>query len=147
MIPDNLLFTEEHEWLRIVNDDTAIIGITDFAQEQLGDIVSIELPSVDEHVVAGDEFGNLESINASSELYSPVSGQVIEINSELLDQPELINQSPYDDGWMIKIKLEDLSETHGLMDSEAYQYHVNRSDRTEEALHMDEEDLLDEERD
>lgn len=141
MIRDNLLFTEEHEWLRLLEDGTAIIGISDFAQEQLGEVVYVELPSVGERVVAGDEFGSLESVKASSELYCPVSGEVLAVNGTLADNPECVNQSPYDDGWMVKVRLEDLSETHGLMDSEAYAYHIQRSDRTEDAL----DDLDDEE--
>lgn len=141
MIPDNLLFTEEHEWLRLLDDGTALIGITDFAQEQLGEVVFVELPSVGERVVAGDEFGSLESVKASSEMYCPVSGEVLEVNDALAESPEFVNQSPYDDGWMLKVRLEDLSETHGLMDSEAYGYHIQRSDRTEDVL----DDLDDEE--
>ena len=141
MIPDNLLFTEEHEWLRLLEDGTAVIGISDFAQEQLGEVVYVELPSVGERVVAGDEFGSIESVKASSEMYCPVSGEVIAVNETLQDNPEHVNQSPYDDGWMIKVRLDDLSETHGLMDSEAYTFHIQRSDRTEEEL----DDLDDEE--
>ena len=141
MIPDNLLFTEEHEWLRLLEDGTAVIGISDFAQEQLGEVVFVELPSVGERVVAGDEFGSIESVKASSEMYCPVSGEVIAINETLQDNPEHVNQSPYDDGWMIKVRLDDLSETHGLMDSEAYGFHTQRSDRSEDEL----DDLDDEE--
>jgi glycine cleavage system H protein len=141
MIPDNLLFTEEHEWLRLLDDGTAYIGISDFAQEQLGEVVFVELPELGEKVVAGDEFGSIESVKASSEMYCPVSGEVLEVNEALSDSPENVNQSPYDDGWMIKVKLEDLSETHGLMDPEAYAYHIKRSDVDEEVL----DDLDDEE--
>ncbi|MBF0197173.1 MAG: glycine cleavage system protein GcvH [Planctomycetes bacterium] len=141
MIPDNLLFTEEHEWLRVSDEhDYAYIGISDFAQEQLGEIVYVELPEVGDSISAGDEFGSIESVKASSELYSAISGEVIEVNASLADTPEMVNQSPYDDGWMIKVKLDDFSETHGLMDSEAYEYHMQRSERGEEPLdHLDEE--------
>jgi glycine cleavage system H protein len=146
MIQDNLLFTEEHEWLRVIDEETAVMGISDFAQEQLGEIVYVELPEVGQVIVAGDEFGSIESVKASTELYSPVSGEVIEVNSTLAKNPENINQSPYDEGWMVKIKLEDFTETHGLMNPEAYAYHVQRSDRTEDALDIDEEDdMYDEE--
>jgi glycine cleavage system H protein len=141
MIPDNLLFTEEHEWLRLLEDGTALIGISDFAQEQLGEVVYVELPSVGERVVAGDEFGSIESVKASSEMYCPVSGEVLAVNQTLQDNPEHVNQSPYDDGWMVKVRLDDLSETHGLMDPEAYSYHIQRSDREVEVL----DDLDDEE--
>lgn len=146
MIQDNLLFTEEHEWLRIIDEETAVMGISDFAQEQLGEIVYVELPEAGQVIVAGDEFGSIESVKASSELYSPVSGEILEVNTTLSDSPENVNQSPYDEGWMVKIKLEDFTETHGLMTSEAYAFHIQRSDRTEEALDIDEEDdMYDEE--
>jgi glycine cleavage system H protein len=140
MIPDNHLFTEEHEWLSLHDDGTATIGVSDFAQEQLGEVVFVELPEVGEKVVAGDEFGSIESVKASTELYCPISGEVVEVNSTLAENPEFVNESPYDDGWMIKVKLEDLSETHGLMDSEAYAFHIKRSDNE-----MDELDDLDDE--
>lgn len=140
MIPDNHLFTEEHEWLRLLDDGTALIGISDFAQEQLGDVVYVELPELGEKVVAGDEFGSIESVKASSEMYCPVSGEVLEVNEALKDNPEFVNESPYDDGWMVKVRLDDMSETHGLMDSEAYGFHIQRSDRD-----MDELDNLDDE--
>ena len=141
MIPDNLLFTEEHEWLRVSDDNlTAIIGISDFAQEQLGEIVYVELPEVGSVVVAGDEFGSIESVKASTELYSPISGKVLEVNPSLEESPEFVNQSPYDDGWMIKVQFDDFSETHGLMESESYEFHTQRSDRGEDAL-----DTLDDE--
>jgi len=141
MIPDNHLFTEEHEWLHLHEDGTATIGISDFAQEQLGEVVFVELPEVGEKVVAGDEFGTIESVKASTELYCPVSGEVIAVNSNLSDNPEFVNQSPYDDGWMIKVRLDDASETHGLMDSEAYGFHIKRSDHDVDEL----DDLEDEE--
>jgi len=134
MIPDNLLFTEEHEWLRLLDDGTALIGVSDFAQEQLGEVVYVEMPEVGSKIVAGDEFGSIESVKASSELYSPISGEVLEVNETLQDSPENVNQSPYDDGWMVKVKLEDMGETHGLMDSEGYAYHIQRSEPEEEEL-------------
>jgi len=140
MIPDNLLFTEEHEWLRLLEDGTAYIGISDFAQEQLGEVVYVETPEVGSKVVAGDEFGSIESVKASSDLYSPVSGEVLEVNESLQDNPENVNQSPYDDGWMIRVRLDDLSETHGLMDSEGYSYHIQRSEPEDDDL----DDLEDE---
>ena len=144
MIQDNLLFTEEHEWLRLLDDGTALIGISDFAQEQLGEVVYVEVPEVGSKVVAGDEFGSIESVKASSELYSPVSGEVLEVNESLQDNPENVNQSPYDDGWMVKVKLEDISETHGLMDSEGYRYHIQRSEPEEDDLDDLEDEELDE---
>lgn len=144
MIPDNYLFTEEHEWLRKEGEDVAIIGISDFAQEKLGEVVFVEMPDIGQSIVAGDEFGSIESVKASSELYSPVSGEVVEVNSLLQESPEMINRSPYDDGWIIKVKMEDHSEIHGLMDSEAYEFHVKRDDTEDEALDVDKEDLIEE---
>lgn len=140
MIPEDLLYTEEHEWLRRHADDVMVVGITDFAQEQLGEVVYVDLPEIGTQIVAGGEFGSIESVKASSELYSPVSGKVLEINTNLQENPELVNQSPFDEGWMVKIAIEDHSEIHGLMDSEAYSYHVKRLEKDEDPL-----DLADEE--
>ena len=100
------------------------VGITDFAQDQLGDVVFVELPAVGTVVEAGKPFGVVESVKAVSDVYAPVSGEVVEINEELPDSPETINTSPYDDGWMIKIKLADAAELEGLMDADAYQEFV-----------------------
>ena len=119
-IPEELKFTEDHEWV-LVEDDVVTVGISDFAQESLGDIVFVELPNVGAKVEAGKAFGVVESVKAVSDVYAPVSGQVVEINEELPDAPEVINTSPYEDGWMIKIKLEDPSELDALMDANAYQ--------------------------
>ena len=113
-------FTEDHEWV-LVEKDVATVGITDFAQESLGDIVFVELPNVGLRVEAGKAFGVVESVKAVSDVYAPVSGQIVEINEELPDTPEVINTSPYEDGWMVKIKLEDLAELDTLMDADAYQ--------------------------
>jgi glycine cleavage system H protein len=118
--PEELKYTEEHEWV-MVEDDVVTIGITDFAQDQLGDVVFVELPAVGTMVEAGKPFGVVESVKAVSDVYAPVSGEVVEINEELPDSPETINTSPYDDGWMIKVKLSDAAELEGLMDADAYQ--------------------------
>ena len=139
MIPDNYLFTEEHEWLRVLDDGTAIIGISDFAQEKLGEVVYVELPEVGQSITAGDEFGSIESVKASSELYSPVSGEVIAVNKNLAESPEQVNRSPYDEGWLIKVKMEDNTEIHGLMDSEAYSFHIKR-DGTEDEETFEDDD-------
>ncbi|MDQ7031184.1 MAG: glycine cleavage system protein GcvH [Desulfonauticus sp.] len=104
MIPENLLYTKSHEWVKI-DQETAIIGITHFAQEQLGDITFIELPEVGRTLEQGEEIGSIESVKAASEVYSPVSGEVIEINTSLEDAPEKINEDPYGEGWICKIKL------------------------------------------
>ena len=121
--PAELKYTEEHEWVLIEND-VVTIGVTDFAQEQLGDIVFVELPDVGDTLEVGDSFGVVESVKAVSDVYAPVSGEVVEINEELPDEPEALNNSPYDAGWMIKIKLADPAALDGLMDVAAYQEFV-----------------------
>ena len=118
--PEELKYTEEHEWV-LVEGDLVSIGITDFAQDQLGDVVFVELPEVGERVEAGKAFGVVESVKAVSDIYAPVSGEIVEVNAELPDAPETVNTSPYDDGWMIRIKPDDLSEIDDLMDAAAYQ--------------------------
>ena len=111
-------YTESHEWVQ-VDGDVATIGITDFAQSQLGDVVFLELPSVGRILEAGDSFGVVESVKAASDLYSPVSGSVIEVNEALADKPETVNQEPYGNGWLMKVRLNgDLGE--GLLDEAGY---------------------------
>ncbi|MCI0496236.1 glycine cleavage system protein GcvH [candidate division KSB1 bacterium] len=125
-IPKELLYTQEHEW--ILFDDsanTATIGITDYAQGELGDIVFVELPSVGVTVKQADPFGTIEAVKAVSDLFSPVTGEVVEVNSLLQDRPELINQDPYDKGWMIKVKISDSSELNSLMSPEDYKTHIS----------------------
>ena len=118
--PDELKYTEEHEWIAI-EADIATIGISDFAQSQLGDVVFVELPEVGDELEAGKPFGVVESVKAVSDVYSPLSGEVMEINDDLPDSPELLNTSPYEDGWMIKIRLSNPQELDDLLDSAAYQ--------------------------
>lgn len=117
--PDDLLYLETHEWVRPANGE-ARIGITDFAQEELGDIVFVELPSVGDAVEQGDAFGVIESIKAVSDLYAPVSGEVTSINDSLEEAPELVNDDPYGEGWMIDVVMTDESELDDLMDAAAY---------------------------
>lgn len=117
--PENLLYTKEHEWVKI-EGETATIGITDFAQNALGDIVFVELPEVGETYSAHDTFGVVESIKSVSDLYTPISGEVVERNDGLEDNPELCNQSAYDQAWMIKVKMSNTSEQEGLMSPSAY---------------------------
>ncbi|RCK74045.1 MAG: Glycine cleavage system H protein [Ignavibacteriae bacterium] len=117
--PENLKYTKEHEWIS-VNGDTGVVGITDFAQSELGDVVFVELPEVGKVLKAGDIFGTIEAVKAVSDLFSPVSGTVIEVNKDLENQPELINKEPYNGGWMIKIKLSDPSELNNLLDVSLY---------------------------
>lgn len=117
--PEELKYTEEHEWA-LVEGDVVTIGITDFAQDSLGDVVFVELPEVGTILETGKPFGVVESVKAVSDVYSPVSGEVVEVNDELPDSPETINTSPYEDGWMIKIKVDDPAMVDELMDADAY---------------------------
>ncbi|WP_432821405.1 glycine cleavage system protein GcvH [Trichloromonas sp.] len=121
--PEDLKYTEEHEWV-LVEDGVATVGISDFAQDALGDVVFVELPEVGTVLEAGKSFGVVESVKAVSDVYAPICGEVIEINEELQDTPELINTSPYEDGWMLKIKIADSSELDDLMDADGYQAFV-----------------------
>ena len=114
-------FTEEHEWILMESEDVGIVGISDYAQEQLGDIVFIELPEMGKKINQGDEIAVVESVKAASELKAPVSGEVIEINQALNDAPETVNSDPMDTGWFMKIKLEKPSELDNLMDEQAYE--------------------------
>jgi glycine cleavage system H protein len=118
-ILDELKYTKEHEWARI-EDDLVVIGITDYAQDALGEIVYIELPSEGDEVTKGNPFGAVESTKSVSDLYAPISGEVVEVNEALLDSPEVINEDPYGEGWMIKVKPYDIGELQDLMDSEEY---------------------------
>lgn len=125
-IPKELLYTEEHEWV-LVDDtnNTAAIGITDYAQGELGDIVFIELPDVNDEVKQMEAFGTIEAVKAVSDLFSPVSGKITEVNTILQDQPELINQDPYDKGWMIKVQISDPAELESLMSPDDYKKHIS----------------------
>jgi glycine cleavage system H protein len=118
--PDDLHYTKDHEWIRVAGD-TGTVGITDFAQEQLGDVVHVQLPRVGEKFEAHDTLGEVESVKTFSELYIPVSGEVTEINEALVDAPELINTSAYADGWMIKIKIAKPSEADSLLSASEYE--------------------------
>jgi glycine cleavage system H protein len=119
-IPDNLKYTKDHEWTKI-EGDTAIIGITDFAQSELGDIVYVELPEVGAQTKQGESFGTIEAVKAVSDLFAPLTGEVLEVNSELSDKPEVINKDPYGDGWIIKIKFSDKGELEKLLDKSKYE--------------------------
>lgn len=125
--PEELKYTEEHEWA-LVEGDIVTVGISDFAQDALGDIVYVELPKVGSMVEAGKTFGVVESVKAVSDIYAPVSGEVVEINEELPDAPETINTSPYEDGWMIKIKVADPSVLDDLMNADDYQDHIEEEE-------------------
>ena len=118
-IPENLAYTEEHEWIS-EDSDVCTVGITDYAQSELGDIVFVELPEIDNEIDSGDEFGSVESVKAVSSLFMPVSGRIIAVNTELKDSPELINEECYDDGWMIRLELINPDESADLLSTEEY---------------------------
>lgn len=121
--PEDLKYSREHEWA-LVEGKVATVGITDFAQDKLGDIVFVELPAVGDKVTKDEAMGVVESVKAVSDVYSPVSGTVIEINDDLPDSPDMINEDPYGDGWIVKIQMTDPTDLEDLMDSEAYEAFV-----------------------
>lgn len=118
--PDNLRYTKDHEWIRLEGDE-AFIGITDFAQHELGDIVYVEVETVGQQLNAGDVFGTVEAVKTVSDLYLPVNGTITEVNSKLNANPELVNNDPYGEGWMVKMKLSDVGDIDSLMNAAAYQ--------------------------
>ena len=118
-VPTDLLYTSDHEWVSIVGN-VATIGITDFAQGELGDIVYVEVDSIGEFLESESVFGTVEAVKTVSDLFMPLSGEIIDFNSELESRPELVNEDPYDSGWMIKIKLSDLNSVNNLLDSKIY---------------------------
>ena len=120
MNPKNLKYHREHDWAR-VEGDVAVIGLTSFAQESLGDIVYIELPEIGTDIVAGQPYAEVESVKAVSDVYAPLSGSVVEINEEVVDAPELINESPFENGWLVKVQLSDPAELDDLMTAEEYE--------------------------
>ena len=123
-IRTGLKYLSSHEWACIEDDGTITVGITDHAQESLGDIVYVECPEVGSTVTAGDQAGVVESVKAASDIYSPISGEVIEINELLEENPEIVNKSPFDDGWFYKVKADDLSDLDGALDSEGYEQQI-----------------------
>jgi glycine cleavage system H protein len=123
--PEELQYTKEHEWVRIEEDDLVVIGITDFAQSELGDIVYVDVDTVDMELEQNDVFGVVEAVKTTSDLYMPVGGEVVEVNPKLKNQPELVNTDPYGEGWIIKVKMAEPSELSALMDADAYEALVN----------------------
>ncbi|MYD64788.1 MAG: glycine cleavage system protein GcvH [Chloroflexi bacterium] len=121
-VPEDLLYTSDHEWLRRddASPDEATIGITDFAQDQLGDVVYLDLPGEGAEVTAADRFGEVESVKTVSDLYAPISGEVIAANGDLEEQPELVNDAPYGEGWLIRVRIADEAQLDGLLDADAY---------------------------
>lgn len=124
--PNDLMYTKDHEWARI-EGNIATVGVTRFAVEQLGDVTQVDLPKEGEAVKQGDIFGSVESVKAVSDLFAPLSGKVVKVNSPLAEAPEYVNEEPYDEGWMIQIELAKPDETKALMDAEAYQEFLKES--------------------
>ncbi len=120
MYPKDLKYDKEHEWVR-VDGDIAVIGISDFAQDQLGEVVYVDLPAVGDEIIAGESFGEVESVKSVSELFSPLSGDIVEVNETLGDAPETVNEDCYGDGWMVKIKMADAAQTDDLMNADEYE--------------------------
>ena len=119
--PEDLKYTSEHEWVRDNGDGTATVGITEFAQSELGDIVFVELGDEGDELEQNETFGTVEAVKTVSDLYAPVSGKILELNEELDEHPEVVNEDPYGKGWMVKMSIDDVSQFDELMDSEAYQ--------------------------
>jgi glycine cleavage system H protein len=119
-IPNNLKYNTSHEWAKDNGDGTVTVGISDYAQDSLGDVVYVELPKLGRVLAAKETFGVVESVKAASDLYSPVSGEVIEVNEALNNSPETINASPYSDGWIMKVKISNISELESLLDADGY---------------------------
>jgi glycine cleavage system H protein len=142
--PEGLKYSKEHEWV-LVEGNTATIGITEFAQEELGDIVFVELPEVGEKIVKDDPFGAVESVKAVSDVYAPVSGTVLEANDLLPDNPETINDDPYGDGWMIRVELSDKDDLKDLMDEDEYAEYVAQQKGEDEDEDEDDDEEEEEE--
>ena len=131
-IPEHLLYSKEHEWLSR-EDDVVTIGITDFAQHELGDVVFVELPEIGRSLGAEDTFGSLESVKAVSEAFTPVAGEVTEVNKSLLDAPDKINEDPYGEGWMIRLRLQDPSQMEDLMSPDQYSKYTQEESSPDQA--------------
>jgi glycine cleavage system H protein len=124
--PPNLKYTKDHEWI-IIDGDVGTIGITEYAQGELGDVVFVELPAVGAKLTQGKTFGTIEAVKAVSDLYVPLSGEVADVNKKVQETPEVVNADPYGDGWMIKVKLTDTGEVSSLLDAEAYKKLIGKS--------------------
>ncbi len=121
MNPPDLKYSEEHEWVRVESDNVVVIGITEFAAESLGDVVFVELPEAGSQVTQFEKMGEIESVKAVNDLYSPISGQISERNEQVIDNPQLVNDSPYETGWMLKVELSDSSQLDKLLDAARYE--------------------------
>ena len=127
MYPSDYLYSEEHEWLQ-VEDDVCVLGITEFAQSELGEVVFVDLPETGQTFDAGDEIGTVESVKAVAEVYTPVAGEIVEVNSALEDAPELVNEDPHGDGWFVKLRFSSTDELDVLMNAEKYEDFVSGKD-------------------
>ncbi|MBI2875589.1 MAG: glycine cleavage system protein GcvH [Candidatus Tectomicrobia bacterium] len=145
-IPEDLKYTREHDWARI-EGNRVVVGITDYAQEELGDIVYVELPEVGSEVEHMEPFGTIESVKAVSDLFSPVSGEVVEINETLESEPELVNSDPYGEGWMLVVEMSDASELDSLMSAAEYAAYIEKERAKEEDEEEDEEEEEEDEED
>ena len=123
-VPADMKFLESHEWVKVVGGNIALVGISDFAQQELSDVVFVETPAVGDEVEKGGECGVVESVKTASDIYSPVSGKIVEVNEKLSDAPGLLNTSPFADGWIFKIEMSDSSELDDLLDAAAYEQHI-----------------------
>ena len=123
-VPKDLLFTDEHEWVKI-DDNIATIGITDYAQRELGDIVFIELPSLNSNYNKGESMGTIEAVKTVADIFMPISGQIIELNDVLNNNPETVNNNPFNDGWILKLQIKDMGEVSDLMDSKKYKTFIS----------------------
>ena len=123
MYPNEYLYSREHEWIR-VEDDVCVLGITEFAQQELGEVVFVELPEVGQVFDANDELGTIESVKAVAEVYTPVAGEVVEVNDAVVDDPELLNEDPHGEGWLLKIRFSSAADLKNLMNAEAYEEYV-----------------------
>ncbi len=122
-VPSNLKYTDDHEWIK-VDGDTATVGVTDYAQQQLGDVVFVEIETEGETLSKGETFGTIEAVKTVSDLFMPISGEVLEINPKLEEAPEIVNNDPYNEGWMVKIKIQDASELNDLLSADAYKENI-----------------------
>jgi glycine cleavage system H protein len=140
VFPDGLRYSKDHVWIRVEEDDTVAVGISDAAQEELGEIVYVELPEEGDEVTKDEMFGSIESSKAVNDLYAPISGTVVEVNTELIDSPETINENPYGEGWIARIKLSKKSELRGLLSAEEYEEHVKEQSESDEDEEEEEEE-------
>lgn len=129
MVPDKLKYSREHEWVSIDDTDSTLVGVTQFAADSLGDVVFVDLPAVDSEISQFETFGEIESVKAVSELFSPISGTIVEVNQSVVESPELVNESPYENGWLVRVSLTDPSELTRLMSANEYEAFI-KSDGT-----------------